>query len=341
MQAGVEIAVIGSGVAGLTAALELASRGERVAVYSDRSFVPPASLIAPALFTPYPAPQPADPGEARFQRWTRAAFARLSSIAAEHGDASGVRMAELREYFYQPPAQRPWVNGLLAVSPIRPLAPALAEGWTSTRPHIDMLRYMPWLEARAREQGVRFIHRRIGSLAETFELGHRTVVNCAGVGAAGLVADPLIKPMHGQVLHVPNDIGLTYSLHDDANGPEGKVAYIFVFPDRLVLGGTFDAGRTDHATDPDALHGIVRRCRELLRLDGFPGWERLARDGVTRALAGVRPTRGPADEFEQTRVEREDFGGGRTVVHCYGHGRAGATVSWATAQDAADLALGR
>lgn len=329
--------MIGSGVAGLTAALELAARGERIVIYADRAAAPPASLVAPALFTPYPPPAASDPGDARFRRWTEHAYSALARIAAEHGPGSGIRMGELREYFYEPPTRRPWLDALLSTSPIRPVPAPFVESTSSLRPHIDMLRYMPWLEQRARSAGVRFIERRITKLDEVFALGHSTVINCAGVGARSLAADPLVRPMHGQVVHVPNTIGLTYSLHDDAAGPDGKVAYIFVFDDRLVLGGTFDEGRDDHRTDRAAIDGVIERCRNLLRLDGHPRWSEIARSEL-RVLAAVRPTRGAGSDFEQTRVEREELAGG-TVIHCYGHGRSGATVSWATAAEAAALAL--
>ncbi len=324
------IAIIGSGVAGLTTALELCARGRAVAIYADRRGRTPASHVAPALFTPYSGPD-----EARFRRRTEAALTALTRISREHGD-SGVRLGELREYHYASQPRRAWLDDLLHTREIAAPSPCV-EATISTRPHIDMLRYIPWLEARARAAGVVFIDRRIASFDELFAIGHRTIINCAGLGARELTGDPLLKPMHGQVVHVPNDIGLTYSLHDDA--PGGLVAYIFVFGDRLVLGGTFDPGRDDDRTDPAAIEGIVARCRNLLKMDGHGAWEGLAR-GRTRELAAARPARGPGGEFEHVRVEREDAGGGRVIVHHYGHGRAGASLSWGTAGEAAGLAIG-
>ena len=52
---------------------------------------------------------------------------------------------------------------------------------------------------------------------------------------------------------------------------------------------------------------------------------------VVRSVAGIRPFRrgGP-------RVERQDLGG-KIVVHNYGHGGAGYTLSWGSAVVAADL----
>ena len=327
-----EFAVVGAGVAGLTATVELALHGCSVTVYSDSAKSPPASLAAPAVFTPYIGDDPD-----QFRRWAEYSSQTLSDLAV-HEEASGVRMRELREYRYKPAPKMKWLDELMSVKPIRPVPKPFAEATTSTRPHIDMMRYMPWLRSMAERAGVQFVERRVNSFDDLFARGHRVVVNCAGVGAKKLASDLLVKPMHGQIVHVPNDIGLTYSLHDDAAGPSGQVAYIFVFDDRLVLGGTFDAGRDDHATDRQALDAIVDRCRELLRFDGHPRWSELGRSEI-RTLAGVRPTRGPAGEFEYTRVEREDLGDDRWLVHCYGHGRCGASFSWATAADVVRLAL--
>ncbi|MFL5308029.1 MAG: FAD-dependent oxidoreductase [Polyangia bacterium] len=57
----------------------------------------------------------------------------------------------------------------------------------------------------------------------------------------------------------------------------------------------------------------------------------LAEDQIIRCVAGIRPFRrtGP-------RIERQELGG-RTVVHNYGHGGAGFTLSWGSAAAAADL----
>ncbi|MDP1662279.1 MAG: FAD-dependent oxidoreductase [Phycisphaerales bacterium] len=332
---GTEYAVIGAGVAGLTATIELALRGAEVTVYTDTSAAPPASEAAPAVFTPYPGGDPA-----RFQRWTEHAHQTLADLA-DHEPRSGVEMRELREYFYQRPQRPAWLDELLGTRPIRPIPKPFVEATSSIRAHIDMLTYLPWLRSMAERAGVEFVEQRIASFDQAFRFGHRVILNCAGVGAARLAADALVKPMHGQVVHTRNDIGLTYSLHDDAAGPAGQVAYIFVIDDRLVLGGTFDAGRSDQGTERTAIDGIIQRCRALLRADGHPRWEELGAEGSElRVMAGVRPTRGAAGAFEETRVELQPFGHGRAVVHCYGHGRSGASISWSTAADAVELAMG-
>lgn len=325
------VAVIGSGVVGLTTALELRVRGARVRVYTDTSGPPPASRIAPALFTPYPGPD-----ESVFRSRTERSYAALAAIASNHADESGVHLGVLHEYNYFPHESRDWLDRLMDTRPLTPLPEGLRGATSSRRPHVDMRRYLPWLERRARSAGIEIISRRVDTFRDVEDGATDTVVNCAGLGARALAGDGLIKPMHGQVIHVANDIGLERSIHDDA--PGGLVAYIFVFRDRLVLGGTFDAERDDHRTDEASIEGIVDRCRGLLRLDGNPRWNDLAR-GTRTTFAGVRPTRGPAGAYEHIRVEREERANGPVVVHNYGHGRAGVSLAWGTAAEAASLAL--
>lgn len=61
----------------------------------------------------------------------------------------------------------------------------------------------------------------------------------------------------------------------------------------------------------------------------------VSRDRIIRTVVGLRPYR-PSG----FRVEKEDLGGGRTLVHNYGHGGAGVTLSWGSAWLAVEELLG-
>lgn len=61
----------------------------------------------------------------------------------------------------------------------------------------------------------------------------------------------------------------------------------------------------------------------------------VSRDRVIRTVVGLRPYR-PSG----FRVEREELGAGRVLVHNYGHGGAGVTLSWGTAWLAVEELLG-
>ena len=91
----------------------------------------------------------------------------------------------------------------------------------------------------------------------------------------------------------------------------------------ILLGGTEQPGNWSLDPDPQAAQRIVRDCAIV-----HPGLR------TTRILAhrvGLRPVR------PQVRLESEILGTGQLVVHNYGHGGAGITLSWGCARDVAEL----
>ncbi len=97
----------------------------------------------------------------------------------------------------------------------------------------------------------------------------------------------------------------------------------------VVLGGTFDEDEWDTTVDDEVSAAIVRRCVALVpELAGAPVLER---------LAGLRPAR-----HGGARVEEDPVGlpvGGARLIHNYGHGGAGVTLSWGCADEVARLCV--
>ncbi|MFN0012494.1 MAG: FAD-dependent oxidoreductase [Phycisphaerales bacterium] len=329
-------AVVGAGVAGLSTAVALLERGARVVGFAPaRAADGPrtASGVAPAAFTPYPG---AD--NDRLRAWSTASFERFSHLARTDPTA-GMEIRELREIFSRPFWTTPWLDDLLAARAL-PTPPGWHAARTTLRPQIDTDRYLPWLRARVLALGGSIQPRVVQSLDALLDEGFAAVVNCAGLGARTLASDTLVHPSRGQVVHVPNNLGLTASIHDDApdrgEGP-GLVAYVFVFSDRLVLGGSFEPGVDGDQASEAQTRGIIARCRELLRADGHPRWAELGTT-VLDVRAAARPTRVIGESSEMVRLEAQERHGGR-VVHNYGHGRSGITLSWGCAIETAERAL--
>jgi D-amino-acid oxidase len=338
------VGVVGAGVVGLCSAVRILERGRRVVVYSQRRVgeSSPArglsSVAAPAMFTPYPGAEPHR--LARWCRWSLEAYAEL----AERPSDTGVRIGVLREYGYAPRdagahAADAEVADILPERPLARVPEGFAYAFDTDRPHILTARLLPWLEARVVALGGRFETRSVDTPAALLAEGHRTIVNCTGVGAgAGTAgADPLVRPLAGQVLHVPNTVGLTRSVQDDARRPGCPHAtYIFRYDDRLVLGSTVFEGSWDEAVKPEVERDIIDRCRDLLRVDGCQRWQDLAAGPVIARHVGLRPARGVRGVTENPRVEIEDAGAGRRIIHNYGHGRSGVTLAWGCAREIAD-----
>jgi D-amino-acid oxidase len=333
------VAVLGAGVVGLCAGVRLLERGHGVVVYSERRVGETsdrrglASVAAPAMFTPYTGAEPA-----RLARWCRVSLDEYERLA-ERPEETGVRMGILREYGYAPHDFAGAFTDLLPERPLERVPPGFACAYDTRRPHILTARLLPWLERRLTELGGRFVKRSVKSPQELLDGDHRVVVNCAGVSAAAVSGDRLVRPLAGQVLHVPNTVGLTRSVQDDARRPGNPNAtYVFHYDDRLVLGSTFHEGEWDERVKMEAERDIVERCRELLRIDGWERWRELAAGGVTARHVGLRPGRGGPGVTEDPRVEVEELAGGRRVIHNYGHGRSGVTLAWGCADEVAGWA---
>jgi D-amino-acid oxidase len=176
-----------------------------------------------------------------------------------------------------------------------------------------MPRYLAWLQGRLQALGGTLELRALRSLDEALDAA-ATVVNCAGLGARELCADARLQPVRGQVVRVAQP-GLRRFLVDDY-GPEG-MTYVIPRCGDVVLGGTAEEGAEDLRPDPDAAAAILRRAVVL-----EPA---LAGAAVLGTAVGLRPCR------DSVRLEPELRGPGRRVVHNYGHGGAGVTLSWGCA----------
>ena len=295
---------------GLTCASRLLERGHRVEVVAREPGPATTSAVAAAMWYPYLA-APVD----RVTAWGARTYDVLSSLA-DAEPASGVRVRPGRELFAVATPDPPWaatVGGVARLSgPALP--PGYADGWTFATPLVDMARYLPWLGARVQAAGasVRTVH--LASLREAAG-GVDVVVDCAGLGARELVPDLSLVPVRGQVV-VLGQVGLQEWTLDDSD--PGRPTYVVPRVDTITCGGTADAGREDVEPDAEVAAAVLARCRALVpELGGAP---------VLAHRAGLRPAR------PSVRLERAG-----DVVHCYGHGGAGVTLSWGCAEEVAAL----
>ncbi len=137
------------------------------------------------------------------------------------------------------------------------------------------------------------------------------VVNATGIGARLLAADPSVGPVRGQVVYV-EQVGLEQWWLDSS----ADLTYVVPRAHDIVVGGTDQEGDWSRTPSPSAAEEILARGRRLVPA--------LAAARVLKHRVGLRPAR------PSVRVERVG-----DVVHCYGHGGAGVTLSWGTADEVA------
>lgn len=329
-----DIAVIGAGVIGLSVAIRLREAGRTVTVFAERRTPETTSDKSGAIFSPFRMA-----GCAGALEWTRASYDAFAELTTTWGAETGVSFGAIREFFRERLDGDPWWAGTVReFQRLSDIPPPYADGVRAVMPKMDVRRYIPWLESRfIGELCGRIDICRVNAIDEIFARGFTTVVNSTGIGAAALANDSAVVPYRGQLLRVRNTLGLTECLIEgDASEACGVSTYVFPFGDHVVLGGTFERGETREVTDSAALAGIVKRCKALLRASGIDGVERLDAEPIA-ATAGLRPCRERDGQHDAVRLEREEVGDGRSIVHNYGHGRAGVTLSWGCAAAVLEL----
>ena len=304
-----QVTVVGAGIVGLTTALVLEEHGHRVRIVAADHGALTTSAIAGAVWFPYRAGPPA-----KVAVWAAITRAWLERLVPERD--AGVDL--LTGYEITPdvgPAPPvPWwatsIEVARAPAPVtlRPLA------WKFASARVEPALFLPWIASRVRAP----IERRqvIDLAAEPGDF----VVNCTGLAARELAADANLYPLLGQVVITePGRVDTSITVTDDRN-PD---AIFYMIPRRteLVLGGCslpWPPGAPAEV-DPDVTVRILDQARSL----GLPV------GAVKTVRAGLRPYR------LEVRLERE----GR-VIHNYGHGGAGYTLSRGCAEDVARLVVG-
>lgn len=207
----------------------------------------------------------------------------------------------------------PWWAGGLPPGRVE-VTPA---GVELTAPLVETPRYLDELMAEVARRGGAFQWRELGDLASA---AGDLVVNCTGLGARDLCGDTDLAPVRGIVVHTRPRAGA----RPRAIVREADLAYVLPRPDVCVLGGTAEPGVEDTVPSPHAVTAIVRRCTELE--PALEGAE------VVAAAAGLRPARA------EVRLEADRLPDGRPLIHDYGHGGGGVTLSWGCAAEVAALA---
>jgi D-amino-acid oxidase len=315
------ILVIGAGVSGLTTAICLAEAGSDVTVAAADLPLVTTSAAAGAVWGPHLVGM-----DERVARWGRLTLDRLTEMADD--PATGVRVAT--GIAASRTGQSEPIDWVTAMEGARPCDPAelpsgFVGGWRLAVPIVSMTVYLGYLLARLNRAGAQLRTVRFASLAEAAELtGARVIVNCSGIGAHDLVPDAQVMPVRGQVIIAANP-GLSEFFVGVGDGPDG-FSYYFPHGELLLMGGTEESGNWSLEPDPITTERILRDCAAIE--------PRLSGAAVIAHRVGLRPVR------PSVRLEAESLGGGQRLVHNYGHGGAGVTLSWGCAMEVASEVLG-
>jgi glycine/D-amino acid oxidase-like deaminating enzyme len=337
------ILVLGSGVIGLATANELLEKyGKRVSVtiWTEHKWPHTTSVLSGAAWTPGFGIKPLD----KVREWSHVSLDYFRKLAKEHPE-SGVKIRtgyqfginpaeridapkELIEYEYKKFCNLQLVtaendeDGLLKNTKYDHAYKYDCIGY-------DMVHYLQYLEKRFYKLGgvaIR-VHKVTDVEKDVFSLNKfDLLVNCTGLGSRELFNDKDMETARGQAI-------LVQLPSHSSNEFQNKVRFIFDETDlenityilprdegRYVLGGTFDR-ETKHTRVNSAIaSSIMDRCDKMA-----PSLNLKREAKILQHWVGLRPFR-----TSGVRVEK-DVTFSKPVIHNYGHGGSGVTVSYGCA----------
>ena len=245
------VAVLGSGIMGLSTARLAQDAGFPVTIYT--AALPPdtTSNIAGGQFHPYAVfddDYVTPEVKAQFTRALDYSWRRFQIMV---GDDYGIRWLPTYVERRSPEARLlesfPPVNRLLrsAEHPF-PLDSVLRYDTM----YVETGRYLRQMTRDVRIAGGKIEVRKFASPADIGALPESLVFNCTGLGSRELFGDQELQPARGQLAILEPQPEVNYAF---TGGP----GYMFPRPDGILLGGTFELDEWDTTPDPATIQRII------------------------------------------------------------------------------------
>jgi len=305
--------VVGAGVSGLSTGIRLLEDGWDVDIWSSKFSPNTTSDVAAALWYPFLS-APID----KTDSWGASTYDYLKELSRV--PETGIEMTKTYEYFRKPQDDPSWKNTVDEFVRIVDDLPAnYVECFCFTTSIIEMPVYLKWLSKKYEKLGGLFQEKTVGDFSN-ISSNHDIVVNCTGLESGRLLNDDEVYPIRGQILRVKTDIS---EMHLDQQ--ISTLAYIVPRSNDMILGGVAQEGNWNLNPTEEDRNFILKKCSQII--------PKLEDVKIIGELVGLRPGR------TSVRLEKETVSG-KTLIHNYGHGGSGVTLSWGCADDVVRLANG-
>lgn len=357
------VLIIGAGISGLTTAWTLLDRGYKVTIIAAKyasNDEKITSQIAGALWEWPP------PVCGRYWHWEEIcletlkrrcmiSFHRFKELAANPD--TGVRMCT-SNFFFGRPIQS-CATQTKKLSEIKETLPGfrhdikiiqelgvnpnygVVDCYCHLAPIIDSDQYMDWLMNYLKSRyGIKCLTREIigdllaqeSELLQYFEAD--VIVNCTGINAKELVSDDSVFSLRGAYVRVIND-GSKFPKINEAmtvtlDGEESN-DMVFIVPrnnNTLILGAIGELEELELNINLQNYSPLKKMFEKDLAF--FPDLKNAQIDPDYPIAVGIRP-------FRKTHVRVERESKDSKIVHNYGHGDSGYTLSFGCAKDVADI----
>ncbi|MCH2449754.1 MAG: FAD-binding oxidoreductase [Gracilimonas sp.] len=359
-----KIAIIGSGVSGLTTAFILYEKGWDVTIISKED--PRTAIMNPEFSSLYPAASiiPHSVYSDDLLEIFRVSDNYFQSLYEE--SFPGVKLKEHFELFaYKQslPGYAKFLKNLATWDEFKhgfhPKHPKqdIKSGWKFSGYFADWNVYFPELIGRTLSRRIHFRKKDLQP-EDLPSLPYDHIVNCSEIGAVKLFDDKHDLIYRGHILNIkgapqllsPRKNPVSYNFSPDPNvyqTESGTRQDVYCYPrkDGWVLGGSRQAGRIDKAgnwqgetvQEPSIIIDSLKVPAQIVEIHADIMKHTFGIDlkklNPPKAKLGYRYIRKKENGL---RLETEEIGD-KLFIHNYGHGGAGVTLSWGCALKVAEL----
>lgn len=306
-----EIAVIGAGIIGLTTAISAQEQlNAQVTIYTDKHPLQTTSAKAGASFKPHKVvydTQAHTMAQLTGERYTTLTADPSSGVRKHiHWEASSIKIPE--------PDYLDLMEDVDILTQEIPGQYPFALRYRTFL--IDTPKHLRWLISKFLTAGGQFNKKEFETAQDLQNLPQDLIFNCTGLGSRKLFNDTDLIAVKGQIAVVNALPEMDWSISADG-------FYIYPRENETILGGTTEEGIDNEQADPGAIQLIVRGNQRVL--------SNLHPNQVIRSYAGIRPFRSSGIRVQAQENNRQ------RIIHHYGHGGSGYTLSWGSAQKAITL----
>ena len=251
------VAVIGSGVMGLTTARLVQEAGFPVTIYAKALSPDTTSFVAGGQISPF-GHYREDEVSTEWRRQFLAAMAySWRRFAAMAGDKYGIRWLPTYEEGSDagPPELEAYSPNSQRLSPAQHPFPVEPMVRFDTM-YVETGRFLAQLTGEILANGGKMMLREFVSPEDVAALPEQLVFNCTGIGARALFGDEQMIPVRGQLAILAPQPDVRYA----ASGTWG---YMFPRADGIILGGTFERNVWDTTPDPARIARILASHKEI------------------------------------------------------------------------------
>ncbi|XP_076448849.1 D-aspartate oxidase-like isoform X2 [Babylonia areolata] len=326
----VRIAVIGAGIVGLTTAVNIQKLlpSAQITIIAEKFDNETTSSGAGGLYRPTAHLVKGVPVDT-IKGWVKDSWEHYSSLAMSpqahetgHSLVPGYVVSDDISFVQNPLYEDIVFNfRRLTNEEMKRLKFPFKYGSTFTTVITQPKKFMPYLLRQFRANGGSVECRRVNNIEELADK-YDMVANCTGLGAQQMTPDPSMYPVRGQLVLIKAPWIKQFVYCDSANP-----TYFIPHDNHVIVGGTREQGDYNLNFCPKVQQNILTRAERIL--PQIKGAE------IVGNWVGLRPSRDPL------RLEKELLhvkGKKLRVVHNYGHGANGITLSWGTSLQAAKMA---